>query len=94
MNEGLKDASAYVTRDDLVTSVDHEAMLADLTGTEKDEWESSEGPDSGCGNDFYYYHERRSLDARINDDQGMLSIVVTDEDGDEVEEASIDVSET
>ena len=93
MSEDLKDASAYVTRDGIATTVDHEAILADITGTETQDWESAEGPDSGCGENYYYHHASMALDARINDDQGMLAIVVFDADGDEIHEASIDVSE-
>ncbi len=93
MSEDLKDASAYVSREGDTTVVDHCAMLADMTGTAADEWEAGEGPDSRCGVDHYYYHEVLGLDARVNDDQGMLGITVLDEDGDEVATGSIDISE-
>lgn len=93
MSEDLRDAAAYVTRDGTVTNIDHCAMLADMTGTSADEWESGEGPDTRCGVDHYYYHEVLGMDARINDDQGMLDITILDEDGDEVATGSLDLSE-
>lgn len=93
MNHDMKNAAAYVSRDGDVLEVDHESMLADVTGTKADEWKDSEGPDSRCGIDHYYYHAVLGLDARINDDQGMLSITIVDEEGDEVADAAIDISE-
>lgn len=93
MNDDLKGAATYVKRDGEVLEVDHQSMLADITGTRPDEWSDSEGPDSRCGLDYYYYHAVLGLDARINDDQGMLRITVLDEEQDEVAEASIDISE-
>ena len=93
MNEDLKDASSYVTRDGDGVTVDHCAMLADMTGTGADEWSEGDGPDTRCGVDYYYHHEVLGMDARINDDQGMLEIMILDEDGDEVATGSIDISE-
>jgi hypothetical protein len=89
----LRDPSAYVSRDGDVVETDHAAMLADLTGTEAEEWSDAEGPDSGCGEDYYYHHDVLALDARVNDDQGLLSMTVQDEEGDEVASGSIDMSD-
>jgi hypothetical protein len=93
MNDDLRNPTTYVKHDGDTIEVDHQAMLADITGTRAEEWSDSEGPDSRCGVDYYYYHGVLGLDARINDDQGLLSITVLDEDEDEVAEASIDISE-
>lgn len=94
MSDELKEPADYVSLDDDGnTVVDHAAMLADLTGTEAEGWESAEGPDSGCGESYYYRHDRNALWGRINDDQGSLSITVTDDDEDEVAEGTLDISE-
>jgi len=93
MNDDLKDPATYVKHEGDVIEVDHQAMLSDMTGTRAPEWSDSEGPDSRCGVDYYYYHDVLGLDARINDDQGLLSITILDEDKDEVAEASIDISD-
>ena len=93
MNDDLKNPAVYVSHDGETITVDHQAMLADVTGTKPDEWSDSEGPDSRCGLDYYYYHAVLGLDARINDDQGMIGITVLDEEQDEVAAASIDISD-
>lgn len=93
MNGDLRDVSAYVTYDHDTPAVDHCAMLADMTGTDADEWLEDDGPATGCGVDHYYHHEALGMDARINDDQGVLEITIADEEGEEVATGSIDTSE-
>jgi hypothetical protein len=92
----LKEAEDYVTRDEETGTieVDHIGMLCDLTGTEPEAWADAEGPDSGVGIDHYYVTTDESLNARIGEDQGHLDIVVRDEDGEDVANASIDMSDS
>ena len=90
MNDSLKNPATYISREGHILTIDYCSMLADMTGTRNNEWEEAEGPDSGCGISYYYQHDVLGLDARINNDQGMIQIVVTDEEGNEVAEASLE----
>lgn len=89
----LRDAEDYVSADAVTGTldVDHTAMIADLTGTGKDEWNDAEGPDSRVGDDFYYQHDDELRNARVNVDQSLVTITVTDEDGEEIASGSLDL---
>ena len=50
-------------------------LLADLTNTELEDWEQTNGPDSGLGEDYYYSHSTTGSEAWINEDQDHMVIV-------------------
>ena len=54
----------------------HLELLAELTDTEPEEWEATNGPDSGCGTDYYYHHPHTDKEAWINVDQDHVTVVV------------------
>lgn len=60
-----------------VVTLNLPGMLAALTGTRAREWTFRDGPDSGCGVDYYY--ARRGNEAYINIDQGHFTIHVAGE---------------
>ena len=71
-----------------VATLNLPGMLAALTGTRAREWKLRDGPDSGCGVDYYYGH-RQGNEAYINIDQGHFTISVGGETlftGDPVED--------
>ena len=71
-----------------VATLNLPGMLAVLTGTRAREWKLRDGPDSGCGVDYYYGH-RQGNEAYINIDQGHFTISVGGETlftGDPVED--------
>jgi hypothetical protein len=71
-----------------VVTLNLPGMLAVLTGTRAREWKLRDGPDSGCGVDYYYGH-RQGNEAYINIDQGHFTISVGGETlftGDPVED--------
>jgi hypothetical protein len=71
-----------------VVTLNLPGMLAALTGTRAREWKLRDGPDSGCGVDYYYGH-RQGNEAYINIDQGHFAISVAGETlftGDPVED--------
>lgn len=61
-----------------VVTLNLPGMLAALTGTRAREWKLRDGPDSGCGVDYYYGH-RQGNEAYINIDQGHFAISVAGE---------------
>lgn len=61
-----------------VVTLNLPGMLADLTGTRAREWKLRDGPDSGCGVEYYYGH-RQGNEAYINIDQGHFAISVAGE---------------
>jgi hypothetical protein len=61
-----------------VVTLNLPGMLAVLTGTRAREWKLRDGPDSGCGVDYYYGH-RQGNEAYINIDQGHFTISVAGE---------------
>ena len=69
---------------------DFEGMLEKLTGVSG--WEETDGPDSGCGVD-YWYRAEGGLSAYANVDQSSVSLSVTDADGDPLESASFDAED-
>lgn len=50
-------------------------LLAELSGTDPSAWEEVEGPDSGCGLDYWYHHPEEG-EAHINVDQTLLTISI------------------
>lgn len=93
---GLAEAENYVSFDPATKTldVDYPRMIADLTGTDASEWNDSEGPESGCGEDMYWQHDDGLRNARVNVDQGAVSITVTDEDDDEIANGSLELDES
>ena len=53
--------------------------LAKLTNTRPSSWESTDGPETRCGVDYYFVHRRSQSEAYINCDQGYVTITVDDE---------------
>lgn len=92
----LRDAEDYVSFESLTKTltIDYPRMIADLTGTEAQEWNDAEGPDSRCGDDFYWQHDDELRNARVNVDQGSVTITIVDEEGDEIAEGSLDLDES
>ena len=48
--------------------------LCKATGTRADEWEFLDGPDSGCGVDYWLKHKPTGKEAYVNDDQGHVKV--------------------
>jgi hypothetical protein len=92
----LRDAEDYVSFDTITQTltIDYPRMIADLTDTDAGEWNDAEGPDSRCGDDFYWQHDDGLRNARVNVDQGSVTITVTDEDGEEIAEGSLELEES
>lgn len=61
-----------------MVSYNFQGMLAQLTETKARSWKEFDGPDSGCGMDYWYDHSGVG-EAYINLDQGWLTISVNDE---------------
>jgi hypothetical protein len=61
-----------------VVSFDYPKMLAYLTGTRASSWHDASGPETGCGQD-YFYSGPRGREAYINFDQEHLTIAVDGE---------------
>lgn len=54
-------------------------ILADLTNTDPENWEPSDGPDSGMGIDSYYVNPNTNREAWINEDQDYITITCNGE---------------
>ena len=54
-------------------------VLASVTHTSADDWESLDGPDSGVGVDYWYRHRGTGKEAYLNLDQDHLTISVGDQ---------------
>ena len=54
-------------------------VLASVTQTSADDWESLDGPDSGVGVDYWYRHRGTGKEAYLNLDQDHLTISVGDQ---------------
>jgi hypothetical protein len=54
-------------------------VLASVTHTSADDWESLDGPDSGVGVDYWYHHRGTGKEAYLNLDQDHLTISVDEE---------------
>jgi hypothetical protein len=61
-------------------------VLASVTHTSADDWESLDGPDSGVGVDYWYRHRGTAKEAYLNRDQDHLTISV---DGEKLYDAEI-----
>ena len=53
-------------------------VLASVTHTSTDDWESLDGLDSGVGVDYWYRHRGTGKEAYLNLDQDHLTISVAD----------------
>lgn len=53
--------------------------LANYTKTAEADWESTEGPDSRCGQDYYYKNTKTGQEAYVNIDQGHITIAIDGE---------------
>ena len=51
--------------------------LCKATGTRAEGWEFLDGPDSGCGVDYWLKHKPTGKEAYVNDDQGHVIVDVT-----------------
>lgn len=54
--------------------------VASATGTKQKDWELINGPESGCGVDYWLRHKKTGQQAYANDDQGYVSVEVLDAD--------------
>jgi hypothetical protein len=54
-------------------------VLASVTHTSADDWESLDGPDSGVGVDYWYRHRGTGKEAYLNLDQHHLTVSVGDQ---------------
>jgi hypothetical protein len=54
-------------------------VLASVTHTSADDWESLDGPDSGVGVDYWYRHRGTGKEAYLNLDQEHLTVSVAGE---------------
>jgi hypothetical protein len=61
-------------------------VLASVTHTSADDWESLDGPASGVGVDYWYRHRDTGKEAYLNLDQDHLTISV---DGDKLYDAEV-----
>ena len=49
-------------------------VLASVTHTSAEDWESLAGPDSGVGVDYWFKHKPTGKEAYVNDDQGHVKV--------------------
>ena len=61
-------------------------VLASVTHTSADDWESLDGPDSGVGVDYWYRRRGTGKEAYLNRDQDHLTISV---DGEKLYDAEV-----
>lgn len=54
--------------------------LCQETGTAPKDWEELDGPESGCGVDFWFRHKKTGVEAYVNDDQGYITIRIGEDD--------------
>ena len=54
-------------------------VLASVTHTSSEDWESLDGPDSGVGVDYWYRNRGTGAEAYLNRDQDHLNISVDGE---------------
>jgi hypothetical protein len=54
-------------------------VVASLTHSSADYWESLDGPDSGVGADNWYRHGGSGADAYLSPDQDHLTVSVADQ---------------
>lgn len=57
---------------------DHIQALMEQTDTEADEWASMDGPQTGVGTEYWYHHIYDEREAYVVDDQGEITIEVSD----------------
>lgn len=62
-------------------------ILSELTNTDPEEWETTDGPDSGMGIDTYYLNPNTNQEVWINEDQDYITIAC---DGETLYEGYID----
>ncbi len=48
--------------------------LCKATDTRPDDWEFIDGPESGCGVDYWLKHKPTGKEAYVNDDQGHVKV--------------------
>lgn len=66
------------------------SILAELTNTDPEEWENSDGPDSGMGSDYYYLNANTNQEVWVNEEQDYITIAC---DGETLYEGYIDALE-
>jgi hypothetical protein len=59
------------TNENLLEKID---LIAELTNSEPEEWEVTEGPTSGLGEDFFFCHAVDGREVWINIDQDYITI--------------------
>lgn len=48
--------------------------LCKVTETKQSDWESIDGPESGCGIDYWFRNKKTGREAYVNEDQGDFTI--------------------
>jgi hypothetical protein len=56
-------------------------QLCQETNTKSSDWEEVEGPEAGVGVERWYFNEAENLTAYCVNDQGVITIEITDEGG-------------
>lgn len=59
-----------------IGSFDFEGLLGHLTNTPAGDWSETDGPDSGCGLDYWYVNKVTGVEAYLNLDQTFLSVSI------------------
>ena len=62
-----------------VIKINFEAILAELTGGRAADWMSIDGPDSGCGQDYWFANCRSKSEGYVNIDQDLATVSVDGE---------------
>ena len=70
----------YETTGETTTGLDECLTAAAATLGMREAWEDADGPDSGCGVDFWFVHaDRASLFLHVNQDQDTYTWATHDE---------------
>lgn len=59
-------------------------VLCNETGTKPSDWEEMEGPESGCGVDYWFVNKKTGEEAYVNDDQGHITVNLGEDCGEEL----------
>lgn len=55
------------------------AKVAEMTGTAEADWQFIDGPESGCGVDYWCYNKVTGQEVYANDDQGHITMEVMED---------------
>jgi hypothetical protein len=57
------------------TNLDKLGLIAELTNTEPEDWETTDGPNSGAGEDFHFLHQIDGREIWMNIDLDYITVV-------------------